>query len=192
MIESNPDEAQAWATLARVTEEDGWQALADYCEQLAERFPGNRHITLNHGYALEMLNNLDDACTKYEQVTREFPEWGDGWNRLGLLHTRLEQNQQASSCLKKAVDCGVDSPLTLCMYGAVLRVGGSFKEAEHYCRRAMEKAPDLVPVYIHLGMVQTEMGELDLALETYHKGLDLDPGNLTLISGISDVQAAAG
>ena len=188
VIESNPDEAQAWATLAKVTEEGGWQAQADFCGRLAERFPGNRHITLNHGYALEMLNNVDGACTKYEQLTREFPEWGEGWNRLGLFHTRLEQSQQASSCLKKAVECGVDSPLTLCMYGAALRVCGSFKEAEYYCRLAMEKAPDLVPVYIHLGMVQTLMGELDLALEIYHKGLDLDPGNLTLISGISDVR----
>ena len=189
VIESNPDDAQAWATLAKASEEGGdWQAQADFCGRLAARFPGNRHITLNHGYALEMLNNLDGACTKYEQVTREFPEWGEGWNRLGLFHTRLEQNQQASSCLKKAVDCGVGSPLTLCMYGAALRVCGSFKEAEYYCRLAMEKAPDLVPVYIHLGLVQTVMGELDLALETYQKGLDLDPGNPTLISGISDVQ----
>ena len=50
----------------------------------------------------------------------------------------------------------------------------------------MEKAPDIVPIYIHLGIVQTLMGELDRAIETYHKGLDLDPDNLTLIAGISD------
>ena len=189
VIESNPDEAQAWAALAGITEADGWQAIADYCERLAERFPGNRHITLNHGYALEMLNNPGGARTKFEQVTREFPEWGEGWNRLGLLHTRLEQGQEASTCLKKAIDCGVDSPLTLCMYGAALRVCGSLREAEHYCRLAMEKAPDMVLSYIHLGLAQTEMGELDLALETYQKGLELDPANPTLVSGISDVQA---
>jgi tetratricopeptide (TPR) repeat protein len=189
VIESNPDEAQAWAALARITEGDGWQALADYCDQLAERFSGNRHITLNHGYALEMLNNPGGAATKYEQLTLAFPAWGEGWNRLGLLHTRLEQGQEASNCLKKAIECGVESPLTLCMYGAALRVCGSLKEAEHYCRLAMEKAPDMVLAYIHLGLTQTEMGELDLALETYQKGLELDPTNATLVSGISDVHA---
>ena len=192
VIESNPDDARAWATLVTVANEhdnvNGWQTLVDYCEQLAERFPGNRHITLNHGYALEVLNELEDAGTKYERLTREFPAWGEGWNRLGLLHMRLGQNEPALSCLHKAIDCGVDSPLTLSMYGNTLRVCGNFKEAEYYCRLAVEKAPDLVPPYIYLGMVQTEIGKFDLALETYRKGLDIDPGNVTLISGISDVQ----
>lgn len=186
VIESNPDEERAWANLVRITEEDGWQALADYCEQLADRFPSNRHIALNHGYSLEMLENLDGARTKYGQVTRAFPEWGEGWNRSGLLYARLEENQKAGASLKKALDCGIDSPLTLCMYGACLCVYGSYIEAERYCRLAMEKAPDIVPIYIHLGIVQTLMGELDRAIETYHKGLDLDPDNLTLIAGISD------
>lgn len=191
LIKNNPDDGQLWATLVHITNEqnnkDEWQSLVDYCEQIEEYYPNNRHISLSYGYALEKLENVESAREKYQQITLEFPDWGDGWNRLGLLYTNQEQNQQALSCLKKAIDCGVDSPLTLCMYGAVLRISGSFTEAECYCRRAMEKAPDIVPVYIHLGLVQTVMGELERAIETFHKGLDHEPDNLTLIAGLSDI-----
>ena len=186
IIEINPSDDQAWATLVSATEDGGWQDLAEFCERLMQRFPDNRRIILNHGYALEMLNDLDGASADYQQVTREFPEWGEGWNRLGLLYMRREEPHQAAASLKKALDCGIDSPMTLCMYGAAVRTHGSFIEAEHYCKLAMEKAPDLIPVYIHLGMVQTMMGKLDQAMETFSKGRELDADNLLLVAGVAD------
>lgn len=193
IIDSNPDDDSNWQALVTTYNKlDDWKSLALFCEQQAKTSPNNKHIIINQGYAQEKLGQLENAKNLYIKATELYPDWGDAWNRLGLFYLSNKDFDGAATHLKKAIDLGVTSPFTLCMYGYTLRNKGLYEESEKICKQALELAPDLAEVYLNIGSAQALQGKYDEALEMFNTGLSKNPEHSDLITAIADIKERTG
>ena len=85
---------------------------------------------------------------------------------------------------------------TLAMYynnkGADALIDGSYSKAYAYFRAAAKTAEDFDATWVNLGILYRRSGYHELAMQSYHKAIEIDPENLTAWENIAFLHFQAG
>lgn len=127
--------------------------------------------------AIELQNNgaLNEAESIYLKMLQAMPENSDVWNLLGLV-------AQSKGNLLRAVDCFLSaikySPKPFGMYFFNLALTykslNKPREALEGFKRVTELMPDLCEGWNYLGLMHQEDGDINNAVKSYCKALELD------------------
>ena len=173
--------APAWVAFggafAELDESD--QAVSAY-RTAVRLFPGLHHPLLGIAMEYQRMNNLSLAKEMFLQVQAICPTDALVCNELGVLLYREGQHREAEEYLRRALDL-VPKPTapvwepTLVNLGHVLRKQLRFREALDCYGAALGIAPSSPGTYVAIGYTNHLAGNLEEAIENYHKALGLRP-----------------
>ena len=173
--------APAWVAFggafAELDESD--QAVSAY-RTAARLFPGLHHPVLGIAMEYQRMNNLSLAKEMFLQVKAICPTDALVCNELGVLLYREGQHREAEEYLRRALDL-VPKPTapvwepTLVNLGHALRKQQRFQEALGCYGDALGIAPSSPGTYVAIGYTNHLAGNLEEAIENYHKALGLRP-----------------
>ncbi len=96
------------------------------------------------------------------------PDDADGWDRLGLVLSRLERPVDAEPCHRRAVELDPDAAAPRTHLGFALEAQARLDEALQSHRDALERAPGHPSVLTNLGNVMSFLGRFAEA-EAHHR-----------------------
>ena len=105
--------------------------------------------------------------------------------KKGLAHLHRGDPGEAVEFFSEMLIASNESPLALsCLGLSIARTGDDMKAAERYCKKAIDKNPNVGDFYRSLAEVYKLQGKKAEAIETLNKGLPVDRGNKKIFSEI--------
>ena len=105
--------------------------------------------------------------------------------KKGLSYLYKGDPEEAVEFFSEVLMSTNESPLALsCLGLSIARTRKDMKEAERYCKKAIEKNPKIGDFYRSLAEVYKIQGKKAQAIETLNKGLPFDRGDKKIFSEI--------
>lgn len=144
-----------------------------------------------NGYALEVAGNLEKALLEYREALRLDPEFTPANGRAGLILLENRREDDAAIELTKAMKTHTDP-----LYNKGLaRIFTSRKLSSlaifHY-QEAIRSFPADTSLFIGIGQVYQETGDLQRAEDSYRRALVLEPGSVEALIGMASVYIVSG
>jgi tetratricopeptide (TPR) repeat protein len=127
--------------------------------------------------ALRRAGRLTDAERLGQQITAEFPELAEAWNRLGVVQAELGQGLQAVASLERAIELAPGDPSHRANLAEVLRRAGLAARALGHGQAAVELGPDHVASRVNLAYALLDCKRPDDALPHFEHACGLDPNH---------------
>lgn len=99
----------------------------------------------------------------------------ENFNELGMLQQALGQADEAEQSYRLAVQDAPNAPYAYLNLSALFRNSGQYLESILMAERAIRLKPDMAAAYFNLGNAQCDIVEIDAALASYRKAIDIDP-----------------
>ena len=136
---------------------------------------------MNEGLALLDSKRLDEAKEKLAAAVRLAPEFPEAHYNLGVLLTRLGQDEAALEQFRTVVDSKADVPAAWVSLGAFYINRGKTAEALAVFDDALARFPDktwqqIPEFYFNYGIVLGRVGRTGEAIEQVKIALQLGPG----------------
>ena len=175
--------------------------------------PASEKAWLRLGHSLEAKGRFSDAADAYRQVIALRPELAVAHNKIGSALFKLGRFDEAIAAFDKAIElqpgyteAEVSRANTLHMLGTLpvekrahyaalnVQLGDKFRKngavsfAIHCYRQAIAMQHDLVQAHYSLGHALQSQNDVDGALQSYRKVIEIDPSYsdvLKLISALS-------
>jgi protein O-GlcNAc transferase len=172
--------------------------------------PASEKAWLRLGQSLEAKGRFLDAADAYRQVIAWRPELAVAHNRLGAALFKLGRFEEAIAAFDKAIElqpgyleAEVIRANTLHMLGTLpaekraqcaalnvalgdkFRKNGALPFAIHCYRQAIAVQPDLVQAHYGLGQALESQKDVDGALQSYRKALEIDPSHPDVLERVS-------
>ncbi len=138
-----------------------WAEVAMMYRTAADRMPDEGKYWYQLGYALEQLDDLDEAAHAYARAVAAEPTNAAWIFRLGYLHERH----------------GPEQTVHRSRTGLERASSGDLEQAIGCYRRVLELEPHDVRTLLRLGGVEERLGRHDEAEGAYRKAAELDPTN---------------
>ena len=142
------------------------EALADVTRAEA-LMPDNISVLCREAALLRNLKRLDEAEEKAALAYARDPEHAHVQNVMGLVHLSRRRWEQASAAFMAAAKATPDKPLPMlnmvCMYGQ----RGDHQKRRHFCRLALDRAPDDVEIRFSYALTQLLLGEWEEGWRNY-------------------------
>lgn len=168
-------------SLARLSERHGQQGAAEriYQQVLAED-SDNAQALHRMGVIAAREDRLDDAMDLFNRAKLADPNNAALMADLGYAYYLKDELDQAEVELRASLE--IDSQLGAAHnnLGLVLAQKGKWDESLREFRLAVEDGE----AYANLAFMQSQMGELKLAEQNFHKALDLDPSLRNAAEGL--------
>lgn len=134
--------------------------------------------------ALESLGSLylkseqfEKALSVYDKLKAIEPENVEILNNLGVIYRRLGRFPESIEVLTEAKRIGTEVETVLYNLGNTYKQMGEYSEAALCFSDVIERKPDDVLAYNHLGSIQALSGRHDMALQSWRRGLQIDPNH---------------
>lgn len=126
------------------------------------------------GHCLRAQNNLEEACTCFEQAVELDPT--SPYGRLGLGHVLddLGRDEEAERVFRDVAESN-PAPIVLSHFGDFLATKGRLAEAEEYLKRALRTDGGYVPALRYYGTLLSALDRDEEAEEVLRRALRLDP-----------------
>ncbi len=159
------------------------EALADV--KVAERLmPDNVTVLCREAALLRNLKRLDEAEEKAEQAYALQPDHAHVQNVLGLIHLSRRRWDQASAAFMAAAEAAPEKALPLLNMVSLYGQRGDHEKRRHYCRLALERAPDDAEIRFSYALTQLLLADWTEAWRNYaHRP------NVTWTSGYDMLEA---
>jgi Flp pilus assembly protein TadD len=95
--------ATAVDQVKRLLAEDNPEAALAEIARAGEAHPRRVELRFLEGVALGRLGRVDDAIATFEALTRDYPELGEPYNNLAVLHAGRDELDQARAALEQAI-----------------------------------------------------------------------------------------
>lgn len=149
------------------------------------RHPDNTDLLYDQAMTAERLDRIDVLERNLRRIITLDPDHAHAYNALGYtLADRGQRLDEARSLIEKALALAPDDAHIEDSMGWVLFRLGRYEEAEHYLRRAWERAPE-AEVAAHLGEVLWAQERHDEARQLWRQASERDPDNETLRSTLA-------
>ncbi len=202
-----PDNADIQHNLGEVlAQEQQWSEAATAYRKAIAINPDNSWSHNNLGNVLLKLKKWSEAAECFRQAIKLRPDFVWSHYNLGEALAQLEQWDEASAAYSLAQEIQPDLPEVQAKIGAVLhqRTKQSRQEALSFYAAQIAKDPDNVDLYhqaisldkknhqlyLGLGKALVKQGQLDEASAIYQIGLELQPRNIELAMGLSEILLA--
>ena len=118
-----------------------------------------------------------EALRKLRQTLRRNPNFADAHYYLGVIYSRMDQDEVALRHFRKAVELSPEAGAYHNKVGSILYDQRKFHEAHNVFHKALEgklSIKNRVNVWRNLGAVHSGMYEWDEAIEALHRSIELD------------------
>lgn len=132
------------------------------------------------GFLYEKENLQDKAIEIWEQGLKIDANYAPILNSLGYTYAVMGINlERAEEMIKKSLEKEPENGAYLDSLGWIYFKNGDLNKAKEYLEKAAELISD-PEIYLHLGELNIEMGEVDKAINYYKEGLLRFPDNKEL------------
>jgi tetratricopeptide (TPR) repeat protein len=169
-LEGDPDNAQAWAELARIQ---------TYSSSLLSN-DADRRARLEA--ALESVNRASELAPDDSTVhaIRAFVLDWYAFNSLVTPEERQDLLIEAEREASRAFQLDPENALALSYYAEILADQQKWTQAEKYAAQAVENSPDLMDTHRVYGYVLETLGQYNSAIQQYQEAADITP-NMTFL-----------
>ena len=148
---------------------------AEVLEPLADAAPDNADLAVNLSVALRRSGRREEALPVAQRACALAPERIQSWNAMGLAALELDRHDDALT----AFDAGLrlapgHRALNLHRAQCLRRLSRS-EEALPLFAQVVREAPDLLAGWRGLAAAQADLGQMDAALRSRERALQLDP-----------------
>jgi len=192
-IKLNPSAAETYNGLAVALIEQG--RIAESILHLLKALHLEPHYAdayNNLGAAYRKQGRAINAAKCYLEAIRLKPDFAEAYNNLGLLLWNEGKLKAASSYFRKALDKKSDYAEARDNLEKVRVAQDAFKEMLAQIQAKTKSNPEDSDLYLKLGDLYKEHGELNDALEQYQKALLMRPDLLSAIEKLAIVHAMKG
>jgi tetratricopeptide (TPR) repeat protein len=146
--------------------------------RLLKSDPDNIQFMFDLAASYERMGDFENAEKKFEKVLEIDPDNALALNYLGYMYAeRGVKLKEAKKMIKKALEIEPGNGAYLDSYAWVLYKLGDFKEAIVPMKKAVESELDDPILYDHQGDIYAALDQMDKAVESWRKALELDPDN---------------
>jgi tetratricopeptide (TPR) repeat protein len=155
-----------------------YELARDGYARLLESNPDNIQFRFNLAASYERLGDFDMAETHFKKILEVVPDNALSLNYLGYMYAEKGVNlEEAMRMIEKALTIEPDNGAFLDSYAWVLYKLGRYEEAIVPMRNAINNEQDDAILYDHQGDIYAALNQLDKAIESWEKALELDPDN---------------
>jgi tetratricopeptide (TPR) repeat protein len=144
---------------------------------------GTWRAHMNYALALENAGRADEALDEFEKAV-EIGRYAWAYFNLGLAQMRRGMAEDGEANLRRGVELWPESPETHYYLAVGLVQLGKDGEAEQELKQAIALRDNYSDAYRKLGQLYEEQGRVDLAIASYEKLVELDPGQTAAIESI--------
>jgi tetratricopeptide (TPR) repeat protein len=145
-----------------------------------------------HAFAAHGKGRIDDAVAGYRRALRSVPQHPQALHFLGVGLAQLNQLDEATGVLAKAIDLKPKDALLQVHYGNALRSQHRTEEALGSYDRAIALEPGSVDAHYSRGAALNELDRPEAALASFDRALELAPGHAEAFNGRGIALAALG
>lgn len=152
-IRLDPDYAYAWITL-------GWSYWEEaYC-----------------GWSDSIEASIEEAEKANQNAMRLDPDYGEAWSQAGMNHLMKHEAEAAIAACLKAVELEPGSAEVHALTALTYLANGDIEAARKYEQSVLPLCP-IRPAWYYLvsGELEKMGGNLDLAIEHFQQGIDVEP-----------------
>ena len=130
----------------------------------------------NLGQVLKDLGRFDEAVAAMRRVVTLAPEYGPNHGVLGEILNKLGRLRSAGASLRRCIELGWDTDVNLwTILGNNHRMLGELTEAIECLERAFELSEGSPNADSNLGIVYSQVGRFDEALEHFRTAIAMEP-----------------
>jgi tetratricopeptide (TPR) repeat protein len=191
-LQSNRDSDDAWYDLA-----DAYFRMRNFRDALAAAQHISRQGQNDAGYLALVgdiearLGQNDEAIKLYRREVSHYPDRGDAYLSLAMVHLRTGKASEARVTLQQGLARIPDSGQLLWGMGIVSAAEGNAESAEHYLKRSMDLLPQWPGGYSALGVLYYLTGQIEKARETLDQFTQNGPVSALDAKQIEKVLSAA-
>ena len=160
------NEAQARQILQNVEihiDNDELHEALSECELAIQLNPNSAIAYKYRGEIYEQLEQLENAITNYQRAIQLDPELNDAWENLMIVESEMQEEFEGS-LTKQHLDSALQ-----------YTYDNETEQAMQECEAAMSNMPSIAIAYNYLGMVLQTLGQLEAAIDSYLKAIQLNP-----------------
>ena len=163
------------------------------CLSAGPRTLGSEASTaFTEGARLHQKGRHDEAALAFDRAAEADPLDLDAWLAAARAHAGVLHVVDAKRCLERAPALDGKAPRVLDATVEVLIALNLGEEARDHLRAALEAAPPDAAGLVKLGDLEATLGELDDALATYERAVQLDPKLSAAHERLGHLHARAG
>ena len=211
ILDTDPESEKALYCLGQLLATEGRHGAATRLfKTLVSVKPASEKAWLRLGHSLEAKGRFADAVDAYRQVIALRPEIAVAHNKIGGALYKLRRFDEAIAAFDKAIElqpgyteAEVSRANTLHMLGTLpvekrahyaalnvalgdkFRKNGAVAFAIHCYRQAIAMQHDLVQAHYSLGRALQSQDDIDGALQSYRKVIEIDPGYSDVLKRVS-------
>jgi Flp pilus assembly protein TadD len=182
---------------ARILDREGQtdEAMREL-DRLSQEYPASPVPDTVRGDMLRAKKHFAEAVTAYDHAIQKIhtpraSDWVVFYDR-GIAYERSHQWPKAEEDLRKALQLSPDQPYVLNYLGYSLADRGMhLQEAETMIRKAAQLRPNDGAIVDSLGWVMLRLGDVQGAVNTLQRAVELEPEDPTLNSHLGDAYWAA-
>jgi Flp pilus assembly protein TadD len=130
---------------------------------------------------------LDETIYRDENERKLITNYAAAWARMALALRDAGRIDQAIECLQRAIEIAPDYDPIVGGFGGMLLESGDMNGAREFYLDRLRTNPEDVRVYLGLAYVARHNENVQEAVDWYHQGLSVAPGNRELLAGLFDV-----
>jgi protein O-GlcNAc transferase len=176
LLALNPNVAEAHSNLGVIWQLQGKTAAAIAAYQKAIQLkPDFALAHLNLGRLYLSQSAWLEAKQALQEAIRLQPEAPDAYTELAQVLHYLGRTEKAIALLQGVLERQPDTVIAQHTLGCLWMGLGEMAKAQQCFEAAIARQPDFLPVHGNLGQALEAQGQLNAALASYHRALELNP-----------------
>lgn len=176
VLKRTPDWGQVLNALGTVYLDKG---QLDRAQKAFTKAASLKPLNISACYNLAMLkqreNDHQAAIPIYKTILEAHPDYGQGWNNLGIAYKETMDPDGALSCFRKAVKFAPEMAEAWNNLGVAQDESNMGENSLGSYQKAIELRPDYASAHFNLGMCLQKLKRLEEAEEQYSRVLEIYP-----------------
>ena len=176
-LELNPGNSEILTKLGEVIVREGTdlEKAVKFLEAALRNNPSNPDTLVALGRALEKLDRVDEAATKYEAALLLPITNINAYFYLGVIHEKRKDFKKSITLFKKCLHLDRSHFSSALHLATMLANTGEDEKAQKYFKYAIKLEPDSVPAHFNLGkLLHASPAHIDEAADHYKIVINLD------------------
>jgi tetratricopeptide (TPR) repeat protein len=165
--------------------------LAAHGEPLAIEARASLEL-LARGDLRAAVGDTAGALADYRRAAEQDPELATAWNRVGVALGRLGRTEEAREAYEQALEVDPQASAARINLARLRAAGGDQRGAIADLRLVLTQTPDHSGAWAALGLMFHETGQLEMALESYDRALELDRSDAAVFNNRATTHRALG
>lgn len=172
--------------LAVLEKEQRFQEAYDFMKKMNKYVDGsNEKLTVQCAQFLINMGSYGEAAEQLKIVLDKNPNHPDALCLLGEYFLMKGEETRALHCYDRAIKMKAENVQYRFDAARHLLDAGRFEAAEMQMRYYLSARPNDTDAWIYLGIVYTELDEIDNAIKVFRKALMLDDSNPALLAAVT-------